>query len=164
MAHQPFGGTAPGMMPPSGYSNGRVQSPLMGEFGLSPVMQRPQFGGKPIPQIPQFGGPGAPINRGPTTEPTGNAYNSVMPPIGGNRVFISDVASGTPTQGAPSSQSAPPNVFQQSAGGLTGAMAGTQIEMGFNPQSVSQCLPMQHKQMPWGFRRHLYHRLDITRH
>jgi hypothetical protein len=133
MAGQQFGGTAPGMQPPSRYSNGRPQSPLMGEFGLSPVMQRPQFGGKPIPQIPQFGGPGAPINRAPTTDPTGYAYNSVMPPIGGNRIFVNDVA----TQGAPSSQSAPPNVFQQSAGGLTGAMAGTQREMGYNPQSVS---------------------------
>jgi hypothetical protein len=140
MAGQQFGGTAPGMQPPSGYSNGRAQSPLMGEFGLSPVMQRPQFGGKPIPQIPQFGGPVAmpELQSQPQMRAqAGTAYNSVMPPIGGNRVFISDVASGTPTQGAPSSQSAPPNVFQQSAGGLTGAMAGTQREMGFNPQSVS---------------------------
>jgi hypothetical protein len=67
MAGQQFGGTAPGMQPPSGYSNGRAQSPLMGEFGLSPVMQRPQFGGKPIPQIPQFGG-----QTSQTTKPASN--------------------------------------------------------------------------------------------
>jgi hypothetical protein len=91
MAGQQFGGTAPGMQPPSGYSNGRAQSPLMGEFGLSPVMQRPQFGGKPIPQIPQFGGaerPPQPQNQPQMRAQAGTAYNSVMPPIGGNRVFI----------------------------------------------------------------------------
>jgi hypothetical protein len=142
MAGQQFGGTAPGMQPPGGYSNGRAQSPLMGEFGLSPVMQRPQFGGTPIPQIPQFG-------------------VAELPPELQSQPQMMAQAGTSPAQGG---AVAPPNVFQQSAGGLTGAMAGTQREMGFNPQSVSRCLPMQPKQMPWGFRRHLYHRLDITRH
>ena len=133
MAGQQFGGTAPGMMPPSGYSNGRAQSPLMGEFGLSPVMQRPQFGGKPIPQIPQFGGPVAmpELQSQPQMRAqAGTAYNSVMPPIGGNRVFIDGFDSNIAQHSSPSSQSAPPNVFQQSASGLTGAMRGTQMEMG----------------------------------
>ena len=85
MAGQQFGGTAPGMQPPSGYSNGP------GGLGLSPLMQRPQFDGKPIPQIPQFGvaePPPQPQNQPQMRAQAGTAYNSVMPPIGGNRVFI----------------------------------------------------------------------------
>jgi hypothetical protein len=161
MAGQQFGGTAPGMMPPSGYSNGP------GGLGLSPLMQRPQFDGTPIPQIPQFGvaePPPQPQNQPQMRAQAGTAYNSVMPPIGGNRVFIDGFDSNIAQHSSPSSQSSPSKCISAVCRWFNWRNGWNSKRDGFQPSKrfsdVCQCSPSR----PWGFRRHLYHRLDITRH